>query len=312
MNKYMNLNRIEFLVTLECSGKCKHCSIAGKLHTAAQKHIDAEKAVEVIAKLSKLFSIQSVMTFGGEPLLYHDATSQIHSMAQNCGIPKRQLITNGYFNKDKAKISEVANKLYNAGVNSLLLSVDYFHQETIPLEFVALFAKEVLRVGIEDFKLHPSWVVSQNLDNPYNARTHEIIAELSQLNIPCSTGNIISPAGNAAIFLKEYFDKTKISFPRTCADMPYSEPLDNIQTISIDPDGNVAVCSGFSIGNIYNEDIEAIISRYNPYEHEHMRIILQDGIDGFIGYAKNYGININKSDYFSICDICVDIRKKLV
>lgn len=148
MNNYINLNRIEFVVTLECSGRCKHCSVGDKLHTGVNKHIDTQKAVDAIIKLSKMFNIESVMTFGGESLLYHNTTVQIHNTAKDCGINERQLITNGNFSKDKTVINDVAKKLYDAGVNSLLVSVDCFHQETIPIDVVACFVQAALRGGV--------------------------------------------------------------------------------------------------------------------------------------------------------------------
>lgn len=45
MNKYLkNLQRIEFVITYACTGRCKHCS-EGE-HTALGEHINAEKARE--------------------------------------------------------------------------------------------------------------------------------------------------------------------------------------------------------------------------------------------------------------------------
>ena len=52
-----------------------------------------------------------------------------------------ELITNGFFTKDKDRINEVVKQLADSGVNSILLSVDAFHQETIPLEPVKCFAE---------------------------------------------------------------------------------------------------------------------------------------------------------------------------
>ena len=47
MNEYVkNLNRIEFVVTMACTGKCKHCS-EGE-HVNCKDHIDADIAVTSI------------------------------------------------------------------------------------------------------------------------------------------------------------------------------------------------------------------------------------------------------------------------
>lgn len=78
MNPYIqNLNRIEFLVTLACTGRCKHCS-EGE-HALDGEHINGDLAIQAVYELCKEFRIDSLMTFGGEPLLYFDEVS-VHMM----------------------------------------------------------------------------------------------------------------------------------------------------------------------------------------------------------------------------------------
>ena len=62
MNEYLkNLNRIEFVVTLACTGKCKHCS-EGE-HISNGMHIDGVIATNTIHEICKNYNIQSLMTF---------------------------------------------------------------------------------------------------------------------------------------------------------------------------------------------------------------------------------------------------------
>ena len=101
MNKYLkNLNRIEFVVTMACSGKCKHCSQG---EHKSSDNIDKNTAADAVRKIASEYNISSVMTFGGEPLLYHETVCAIHRAAMAMNIPQRQLITNGYFSKDLEK-----------------------------------------------------------------------------------------------------------------------------------------------------------------------------------------------------------------
>lgn len=60
----------------------------------------------------------------------------------------RQLITNGFFSRDGDRIKEAAGRLAQSGVNNLLLSVDAFHQETIPLGPVKQFAEAAKAAAI--------------------------------------------------------------------------------------------------------------------------------------------------------------------
>ena len=195
-----NLDRIEFAVTMACTGRCRHCSEGD--HVNCTGHIDADVATDAVRKICRHFQIKSLMTFGGEPLLYPEVIYAIHQTAKEMDIPDRQLITNGYFSKSGEKISEVANKLAGCGVNDLLLSVDAFHQETIPMEPVMLFAESIVKEGIPA-ELSPAWLVSREDDNPYNIRTREILSQFSHLNIPVGQGNIIFPEGYALKYLGE-------------------------------------------------------------------------------------------------------------
>lgn len=250
MNEYIkNLNRIEFVVTMACTGKCKHCS-EGE-HENCTGHIDTNVAVTSIRKVCENYKIESLMTFGGEPLIYPETVCAIHRMATEMGIAKRQLITNGFFTKKFDKIEEVVQKLEVNGVNELLLSVDAFHQETIPLEPVKYFAKCVAKTRI-NIKLSPAWLVSKEDSNPYNVRTREIIKEFEDLNIPIGAGNIIFPSGNALIYLSKYFDKGYDG------STPYDEAPSDIRTIGFSSNGNVLN------GNIYQKGILDILKEYKP------------------------------------------------
>ena len=128
-------------MTYACTGRCKHCSEGD--HTACGERIDPQIAADAVRKIAAKYDIKTVMTFGGEPLLYTDEVERIMETAKELNIPKRQVITNGYFSKDADKIREVAQRLGTCGVSDLLLSVDAFHQETIPLNAVKQFATEV-------------------------------------------------------------------------------------------------------------------------------------------------------------------------
>ena len=250
MNKYLkNLKRIEIAVTLACTGKCKHCQNGDPKNTSV--HIDADAVIKAIRKVCENYKIKTVMTFGGEPLLYPDTVYAIQNAAKELGIEKRQIITNGYFSKDKSRIKEVARKLAESGVNDMLLSVDAFHQETIPLEPVKYFAERAVKAGIPVW-LTPSWLKSEEDENPYNETTRRIIAEFEPLGIPTGEGNIIFPSGNALKYLREYFDENVTEWS------PYDDDPEDIRSLSFEPDGGVLD------GNIYKTDILQIIRDYKP------------------------------------------------
>ena len=77
MNQYLkNLNKIEFVVTYACTGRCKHCSEGD--HMACGERIDPGIAADAVRKIAAEYDLKTVMTFGGEPLLYQDAVYNYH------------------------------------------------------------------------------------------------------------------------------------------------------------------------------------------------------------------------------------------
>lgn len=250
MNKYLKkLNRLEFFITMACTGRCKHCS-EGE-HASSGGHIDGDTAADAVRELCGEFEITSLMTFGGEPLLYPDVICKIHAVARDMGIPKRQLITNGFFSKNTDTIRRTAKNIADSGVNAVLLSADAFHQETIPLDTVRLFAEAVKAEGLQ-LRVHPAWLVSMENDNPYNIRTREILSEFKKAGFDCSDGNIIFPSGNALKYLGEYFPNGAEQ------KSPYDEDPEDIRAISVSPNGDVLD------GNLYKNRILDIIENYSP------------------------------------------------
>ena len=249
MNPYLkHLNKVEFVVTYACTGRCKHCSEGD--HTSCGEYIDPQIAADAVRKIAAEYDIKTVMTFGGEPLLYTDAVYAIMKTATEMNIPKRQVITNGYFSKNADKIREVAERLAECGVNDLLLSVDAFHQETIPLNVVRQFAAEAKACGIP-IRLQPAWLVSATDDNPYNRKTREILNSFAEMAISVNEGNVIFPEGNALKYLSEYFTD---ELPEN----PYVEDPRDVRCVSFEPNGDVLG------GNVYRNDIMEIIKDYAP------------------------------------------------
>ncbi len=300
---YIDIRRIEFVVTYQCSGHCAHCSMGDRLNRPGpRKCVEPDLAARAVRELASQFDVSSVMTFGGEPLLYPDSTVAIHSTATEAGIELRQIITNGYFTRREGKPRQVARQLAASGVNELMLSVDAFHQQSIPLEAVRTFAAEAKTVGLPVI-LHPAWLVAQSHQNPNNEKTRKILEALSDLDLPVSTGNDIFLSGHAAINLAEFYPAQSIDPASRCGSMPYTEPLTRISSISIVPSGDVMVCA-FAIGNLYQDSILDILARYDPHHHPQMRAVLEGGAAGLIEYARAKRPDMKATQYSNMCGLC--------
>jgi len=243
---WKRLRKIEFVVTTSCTGHCKHCSQG---EHGAGVRIDPLAAADAVERIAAEYSIQTVMAFGGEPLMHPEAVTAIMKAARKKGIAQRQLITNGFFSQREDRIRDMALLLSECGVNDLLLSVDAFHQETIPLEPVCCFARALRERGVP-LRLQPAWLGSPEDENPYNEKTRKILNSFGG-EYAVSGGNVIFPEGNALLYLKEYFIHSRPA-------NPYVEDPRNPSCLSFSADGTVLGRS------FYQQDVMEILRNYAP------------------------------------------------
>ncbi len=310
MSKYVEIKRIEFVVTWQCNSHCKHCSVSDK-KVSRPTSIDADIAIRIIKEITGTYSPTSIMTFGGEPLLYPDVTRAIHRTAAECGIGNRQIITNAGWPRSGQEFRAVTGKLAESGVNWITISVDAFHQEYIPIEVVGRNAKMLADAGIP-VKWNPCWVISKDHRNPWNERTKAVLEELvGNTGIAEGEGNVVQPAGNALKWLGDFLPAKTSSPNGKCDDVPYAGRLDSISCISIEPDADIKVCNEYSIGNALKRSVVDILEKYNPYKDPEAEAILQGGMLKLTEYARKKGILPDPDGYYTICGMCTDLRRKL-
>jgi hypothetical protein len=307
----MNLRRIEFEVTYRCNSHCKHCQVEENKRSLVPAAIDADLAVKIVRKISRVYHPGSVMTFGGEPLLYLDVVCAIHQAAMQCGIPSRQIITNAGVPHSESLADDVARRLADSGVNDICISIDAFHQEYIPLEIVQRNVLAYLTAGISKLQWNACWVISPEGDNPYDQRTRTILEKLSYLPVRTGAGNILQPVGNAQKWLKDYLPAKNPLPAGSCAGVPYGSRLDEIDSISISPDGGVCICNEWEIGKSMEEDILNILAGYDPAAIPEVKAVLAGGMEGLAELARSKGIELDPQGYYSICGMCLHLRRRL-
>ena len=302
MNKYINLKRIEFIITDNCTSKCSHCSIPVEKKNGV---IDLNVAIQALETCHSKFSIDSIMTFGGEPMLYPKITNEIHKKAYELGIEKRQIITNGFWTRDKEKIDNYSKMLKENKVNNILVSVDSFHEDHLDFEIVKYTVKSLSNQKFESLKIHPCWYEAPNSDNKYDNKTRELIKEIENLNIETSKGNILLPDKGSVKNHPERFPKTIDFSSLKCTDIPYTNLPNNVESICLDTNGKIEMCNGDSYS------ISEFLRNYDPFKDEGIKKMILQGSNGLLEYANQYNVLQNKDGYYSLCEFCKDIRKKI-
>ena len=309
MSDYLSVKRIEFHVTYRCNSHCQHCHLGAKKRHTAPAAIDRLLAVEIVRKVTQRYHPSSVMTFGGEPLLYPDVVCDIHEAARTGGVPERQVITNAGSPRSESGARDVACRLATSGVNAISISVDSFHQEHIPLEIVERNVRAYAHAGIPHLAWNPCWVVSPSGDNVYDRDTRAILETLAHLPVEDSGGNILQPDGNAQAGLSSYLEPRTQMPTGSCEDVPYGGRLDRIESIGIEPNGDVTICWDWPIGNAVEEDVLAILDRYDPHSIPETEAILRGGMAALAELYRERGVDLDPEGYYSICDMCRSLRR---
>lgn len=252
------------------------------------------------------------MTFGGEPLLYPSVTAKIHEEGRQHGVQRRELITNGYFSTDMKVINSVAARIIASGVTEIKLSMDAFHQESIPTKYVQCFIEAIVTQHFDNLIIHPAWLVSRDHDNEYNTKTKDIIGEISKkYGLPISNGNDIVLSGAAKEHLAIYYAQKKIDIDKRCGEIPFTNSLTDINTLRLLPNGNLAICRALVIGNIFRDRIDKILMKYDPHMDTAVSLLLVGGLRSLHRFAETRGGPINLDEYYTCCDLCADCMRAI-
>ena len=310
MGNYVNVDRLEFVVTYRCNSHCKHCLLGEDKRGREPASINTQLATRIVEEVTKEYSPTSIMTFGGEPLLFPEAVCAIHKSAKAGGIGRRDIITNAGHPREEREFRVLANRLAESGVTHAAVSVDGFHQEYIPVSVVEHNVQALLDAGIY-VAWNPCWVISQKHVNPWNERTMSILNELSHLPVTESYGNNVQFEGNALHWLGDFMPPKTIDPKGICEDVPYANRLDNVTSVSVEPDGSILACKEVVIGNANEKDVVNLLRNYDPYKNPVTEAILHVGISELATFAQRRGVSPDSTGYYSICDMCVSLRRKI-
>ena len=311
MSQYLTVERIEFAVTYRCNSRCDHCYVGREETRASPVAVDEHLAVDVVRRIAEAYHPSSVMTFGGEPLLYPGTVCAIHRAAMLGGIASREIITNAAHPRSAPRARELAYRLAESGVNDICISVDAFHQQHLSLHTVERNVGYYVDAGIPRLRWNPCWVVSADSQNAYNQRTVEILKALAHLPVETGRGNILEPNGNARKNLVSHLPPRTQIPAGSCKDVPYGTTLDSVDCITVEPDGEIKICPDWTIGSATREDVLRTLERYDPWHIPEGSAILDGGMRALAELCHRAGIEPDPEGYYSICDMCRSLRRAL-
>jgi MoaA/NifB/PqqE/SkfB family radical SAM enzyme len=253
--------------------------------------------------------LESFMVFGGEPMLYPNQAITILEKANKLRIPSIDMITNGFWGKDKNQAEKFAVKLKSAGLNMLSISVDAFHQQYIPIEYPKNAALASVNTRIENVLWNVTVVEDIDAENEYDKRTKQILKALEPVGIEAHIHKII-PVGRAARNLRGYLQQETLSGP--CTGDPFlGSGLINPDCITIELSGEADICWHLPIGNAKKEALSRIISQYDWRKDVVIKTLVKEGPTGLLKLPEAKNFRFNENQHVSKCQFCMEIRKTL-
>jgi len=271
----LELSGLHLLLTYRCNLSCDHCFVwggPGQSGTMTLKNIE-----DILAEAATVPSIRSIYFEGGEPFLYYPVMMRGIRMAAERGYDVG-VVTNGYWATDLPDAEEWLRPLAGL-VGDLAVSSD-LHHEREPVGRKAAFAKEAARMlGL------PMGVISI-------ARPGESGGRLSPIMYK---GRAVNLAGEAP---RKRWD--------TFTECPY-EDLEEPGRVHVDCYGNLHICQGIVVGNLFTTPLAEICREYDVVSHP-VAGPLHEG--GPVELTRRCGLSPGET-YADACQMCFQARLRL-
>lgn len=282
----MKLSGLHFLLTYQCTSECDHCFVWGSPQQSGTMTL--EQIREILRQAQELPSCEWIYFEGGEPFLYYAVLVEGVKQAARAGF-KVGIVSNGYWATGRTDAVECLRPLGGL-VQDLSISSDCFHgSEPISSEARYAFeAAEGLSIPCSLISVEEPGVTSSPSDRP---------------DLPiCQVS--VRFRGRAASKLA---DRVEFSYWRGFDECPHEE-LHNPERVHVDAYGNVHLCQGLLVGNLFQTRLRDICRDYDPEAHPVIRQLVNGGpAELFCAYGQP-----GNETYADACHLCYETRRKLM
>ena len=270
------LTQIHFLLTLGCNYQCDHCFLF--CGPSAKGTFTLARIREVLDQAEAAGTIDFVYFEGGEPFLYYGVMVEAIRMARGRGLDVG-IVTNGYWATSVEDAEAWMRPLADLGIDDFSLSDDTFHygdrQDTPPKVAVAA-AKNL---GMEAGTMCVQRPAEDGTGGP-------------------------KFRGRAADLLTEGLPRRPCAGMVTC---PY-EDLAEPERVHVDAFGNIHLCQGLSLGNLFETPLAELLAKYRPEDHPVVGPLLAGGPAEL---ARRHEVE-TADIYVDECHMCFNVRRALL
>jgi hypothetical protein len=280
---------IHLLLTYKCPLRCDHCYVFGG--PGNQGVISALHLNSLFAQAKQVSTIEWIVFEGGEPFHYYPLLLRSVNKARKLSF-KVGVLTNGFFARSEAAAIRYLHPLAKIGIDALFISHDRFHYNTqghTPA-LQAGSTAQALGIPVTWKTLHMPGCENLPLNQASGDKDREEIRLLM--------------VGRAADRLAARFPGVE---PETLTTCPH-ESLVSPEKLSIDLTGNVQICPGLAIGNLWKNSLAEIIEQNDPYNHPVCNPLLMGGP---FQLSRDYSCQ-PEGHFVDSCHLCYTTRRLLV
>jgi len=283
------LTGLHFLLTYTCNSECDHCFIYSS--PKAKGTFTLSQIRELLNEATKIGTIEWIYFEGGEPFLFYPIMLESIKMARGMGF-QVGVVTNAYFAIADEDAEVWLKPLYELGIADISISNDPYHYDD-EKENPAIRAQSV----------------AKNLNMP--------VAEIS-IDKPTVTTGVDKEQdkgepviGGSTMFRGRAVEKVIAGLPKKWwgefTECPYEE-LEAPKRVHLDSYGNVHICQGLSMGNVWETPLSELVKQYDASSHPICGPLVRGGPALL---AKEYQVKY-ENEYIDACHFCYLVRLALL
>jgi MoaA/NifB/PqqE/SkfB family radical SAM enzyme len=279
----MKLSGLHILLTYQCTFECDHCFAWGSPRQSGTLTL---AQITDILQQAKDAGIEWIYFEGGEPFLYYAIMVKGAQLAKQLGFHVG-VVSNGYWARTFEDALEWLKPL--TMLEDLSVSSDLFHYDEMLSRNTKNAVAAAEQLGI------PIGVIS--------------VCQPEETNAVSSHGMI--EAGGAAVLYRGR--ASKILVPRAALH-PWNEfvecPHEDLREpgrVHLDPLGNLHICQGISLGNLFEKPLTQICAEYNVEAHPICGPLLNGGPAALV---TEYNLP-HEPAYADACHLCYEMRTAL-
>jgi MoaA/NifB/PqqE/SkfB family radical SAM enzyme len=281
----IRLSGVHVLLTYICSYQCDHCFVWGS--PWQEGTLTLAQIREVLAQLDDLGSVEWVYFEGGEPFLYYPVLVRAVELAAEAGY-RVGLVSNAYWATEVEDAIEWLRP-FCGRIEDLSVSSDLFHHDEKLDQQAQNASTAAERLGI------PVGYIS--------------IAQPDLSDSEAKVGQL--PLGESPVV---YRGRAVKKLAGDAPGIPWDQftecPCENLEDpgrVHLDPLGNVHICQGLSLGNVFQTPLKSICEAFDPASHPVIEPLIAGGPAELV---RRFDLP-HEPSYADACHLCYQARSAL-